>query len=54
MCHCIIHVSFLFTGGNEAVNEYVPYTSILDTTTGVWTEVGELPVGRAQERNLKN
>ena len=38
----------MIVGGNEAVNNYVPNVSILDTETAEWRETEPLPVGMAE------
>ena len=42
----------IIVGGNEAVNNYVPNVSILDTETGEWRETEPLPGGRAEHECL--
>jgi len=42
----------MIVGGNEAVNNYVPNVSILDTETGEWRETEPLPGGRAEHECL--
>ncbi len=49
--HCAAQMDethIIVVGGNQAVNEYTPAASVLDTTTNEWTDVEPLPVGRAQ------